>query len=366
MAANDATLGGWGEDRAELAAVPVEGVGLYANQPEYVDFQKSAFQLIAKAAASPPPKELGPAYFVLGDAALFARVRGEATNVPMLRVDDSIQLFGRLWIVPRNLGQGYAVDTAKLTPSQVFDYIQSYGGGHRPAIAVHPALPTEAMVYSKGAAEPEECEHFDLSVTNVTIESLDKVLDGLYSVIRSPDQSSERPLWHDTNKGCPVQNAEKAVQHEVTRALAGRFGWLMDVRSEQPSSIGRTDVELVQFRGLPLGQNIRHALIELKVLRSTTVNGKGVKPKLMVRHISQGVRQASEYGEAANSNIRMLCCYDMRHTDDGTDAVFKDFKQPAADRKVVLRRFFLYRSSDALREALDNIKVAAGAMALPE
>lgn len=364
MAANDPTLGGWSEDRTELAAAPIEGVGLYADQPEYIDFQTSALQLIAKAAGE-PPKELGPAYFVLGDAALFARVRGEAISVPMLRVDASIQLFGRLWFVPRNLGHGFAVDTTGLTAAEVFQRIRDYGGEGRPAIAVHPAQPTAPTIYQIGVAQPEVCELFDLSVTTVTVKDLDEALDGLYSLIRSPDQSAERPLWHDVDKGWPVQNAEKAVQHEVTRALAGRFGWFTEVRSEQSSSIGRTDVELIQFRGLPSGQNIRHALVELKVLRSNTVNGKPVPPKAMVRHIREGVRQASEYGEAANSNIRMLCCYDMRRTDEGTATVFKNFEQPAADRKVLLRRFFLYSSSKALREALDNSKVVAGATALP-
>lgn len=366
MFPKDMTLGGWNDDRAELSSVPVEGVGLYAEQPDYVDFQTSALQLIAKAATSQIPHDLGPAYFVLGDATLFARIRDETVSVPMLRVDNSIQFFGRLWIVPRNLGHGFALDTTKLTSAQVFERIKEYGGENRPAIAVHPMMPTEATVYQRGVVEPETCEPFDLSITAVTVESLDHVLNGLYNVIRSPDQSAERPLWHNPDKRFPVQNAEKAVQHELTRALAGRFGWLMDVRSEQSSSIGRTDIELIQFRGLPVGQNIRHALVELKVLRSYTVNGKAVSPKVMVRHISQGVRQASEYGEAANSNIRMLCCYDMRKTDEGTDTVFKDFKQPAADRKVLLRRFFLYGSSQALREALDSRKVAAGATALPE
>lgn len=366
MAASTTPLAGWDEDRAELATAPVDGVGLYADQPEYIDFQTCALQLIAKAASGTMKKQLGPTYFVLGDAAMFAHVRNEADSVPMLRADDSIQLFGRLWIVPRNVGHGFAVDTTGMTPKQVIQRIREFGGAHRPTIMAHPALPTEATVYPKGMAEPEACLPFDLSATTVTVLSLDEALNGLYSLIRSPDQSAERPLWQNTSNGWPVQHAEKAVQHEVTRALAGRFGWFLDVRSEQPSSIGRTDVELIQFRGLPPGQNIRHALIELKVLRSATVNGRPVASKVMIRHISQGIRQASEYGEAANSSIRMLCCYDMRFTDEGTDAVFLCFKKPAADRDVQLRRYFLYHSSDALREARDSRKVAAGATALPK
>lgn len=365
MAANAPSLGSWNEDRAELATVHVEGIGLYADQPEYIDFQTIALQLLAKAATKNPPKELGPAYFVLGDTALFSHVRDVATSVPMLRIDDSIQLFGKLWIVPRNLGHGFSLDTTGLSIPEVFQRIRDYGGEERPAIAVHPAVPTAPMAYQKGVAQPEICEQFDLNVTTVSVKDLDEALDGLYSLIRSPDQSAERPLWENVDKGWPVKNAEKAVQHEVTRALAGRFAWLTEIRSEQSSSIGRTDVELIQSRGLPPGQNIRHALLELKVLRSATVNGRPVGPKAMVRHIREGVRQASEYGEAANSSIRMLCCFDMRHTDEGTEVVFEKFKQPATDRKVLLRRFFLYSSSQALREALDSLKVAAGATALP-
>lgn len=365
MVDNDQRLGGWDGDRNELESVSLNGVGLYADQPEYIDFKTSSLQLIAKSAKGIHSTDVSPACFVLGDKDLFARVRHEATSVPFLLVDDSIQIFGKLWIVPRLLGHGFAIDTSGLNANQILEKIQTYGGGDRPAILVHPAAPSQPMIYQKGVGHAENCEPFDLKATSVTEKNLDMVLDGLYNLIRSPDQSNERPLWENPVKGYPVKNAEKAVQHEVTRALAGRYGWLIDVRSEQPSSIGRTDVELIQSRGLPKGQNIRHALLELKVLRSTSVNGRNVGLKVMKRHISQGIRQASEYGEAANSKICMLCCYDMRSTDDGTEVVFHDFKQQAADRKVLLRRYYLYRSSEELRKALDNQKVDAGATPLP-
>ena len=61
----------------------------------------------------------------------------------------------------------------------------------------------------------------------------------------------------------------------------------------------------------------------------------------------------------------MLCCYDMRKTDIGDNSVFAPFEQAAKDRDVFLKRYYLYNSSKALREALDEACVASGATALP-
>lgn len=144
-----------------------------------------------------------------------------------------------------------------------------------------------------------------------------------------------------------------------------RFAPYLEVRSEQPSTIGRTDVELIQTWRLSPGHEIRHALIELKVLRSYGSTGRPVSDKVIRRHISQGVRQAAQYGNANNSKIRMLCCYDMRQEDVSNTMFFSEFYMPCETRKVRLKRYFLYNSSEALRQALDNVAIAAGASPLP-
>ena len=366
--AGNAPLGGWNDDRAELATVPIDSVGLYADQPNILEFQILTLQLLARAAQRQTPQATtgGPSYFVLADSELFARVRAlrGVVSVPLLRSDNSIEYFGRLWFVPRNIGHGWALDMAGRSPQDVFAEIEALGGNTRPVVVAHPDCPTEVTAYPHGVSSPEHCEIFDLNTTSVTITAIDNALDGLYNLIRTPDQSHERPLWIKRDKWWPVKLAEKAVQHEVTRALGAAFWWL-DVRSEQPSSVGRTDVELIQFRSLPVGQNVRHALIELKVLRSFTSTGRDITQSVTQRQISQGIRQAAVYGLHANAGIRLLCCYDMRQTDVGTAEVYKDFQQPATDRQVVLRRYFLYNSSDALRLAEDAAMIASGATALP-
>lgn len=144
-----------------------------------------------------------------------------------------------------------------------------------------------------------------------------------------------------------------------------RFAPYLEVRSEQPSTIGRTDVELIQTWRLSPGHEIRHALIELKVLRSYGSTGRPVSDKVIRRHISQGVRQAAQYGNANNSKIRMLCCYDMRQEDVSDTMFFSEFYMPCETRQVCLKRYFLYNSSEALRQALDNVAIAAGASPLP-
>lgn len=359
MAESSEALGGWEEDRDQLQKTQLDGAGLYANQPGEVTFRALAIRLISREIDTAGDAWKEPAYLLLGDRESFAFARGEGQSVPMLRSGHA-RLGGHVWLTPRDLGHGLRVPVHGLPPDEAFEKIRQLGAGSRPLVAYVP-MPVGGRVvyfYPGGVDKPEEPELTDIDNQTVDPVEIDSALLGLHKLIRTPDQSESHPLWIKPEKWWPIKLAEKAIEHEVTRALAGKF-WYLDVRSEQPSSVGRTDVELIETQALPAGINIRHALIELKVFRSFGSTGRSVKDAINNRQLREGIRQADQYGQANNSKIKMLCCYDMRTADSGDAACFGPYAAAANARDVRLKRYFLYNSSDALRLALDAQAAAA-------
>ncbi|MCP1473087.1 hypothetical protein ABIA54_002829 [Pseudomonas sp. EB276 TE3739] len=365
MLVNQNPLGPWESDRSELERATADGTGLYAAIDPNLEFRSSTMKLVSSELNAANNSFKSPVYFVLSEKEIFQKVRPSSERVvPLKRASRSKKLDGNLWFVPRSLAMGFAVDVRDKPAPEVFDIIESYDAGELFTVMFDPASAGQFYIYPDGVSNPSSSEVIDLiSPNSLSVDDIIAALDGLYTLIRSPDQMKALPLWLAPSKWHPIEKAEDAVQNEVTRALAGRLAPFVDVRSEQPSTIGRTDIELIQTFGLKNGELIRHALIELKVLRSYGSTGKSVSPKIITRHISQGVRQAALY--ATTARIKMLCCYDMRTTDHGDQACFAPFLTAAHDREVFLKRYYLYNSSQALREALDEQNVAMGATALP-
>ena len=365
MLVNQNPLGPWESDRSELERATADGTGLYAAIDPNLEFRSSTMKLVSSELNAANNSFTNPVYFVLSEKEIFQKVRPSSERVvPLKRASRSKKLDGNLWFVPRSLAMGFAVDVRDKSAQEVFDIIESYDAGGLFTVMFDPASVGQFYIYPDGVSDPTSSEVIDLiSPNSLNVDDIIAALDGLYTLIRSPDQMKALPLWLAPSKWHPIEKAEDAVQNEVTRALAGRLAPFVDVRSEQPSTIGRTDIELIQTFGLNNGELIRHALIELKVLRSYGSTGKSVSPKIITRHISQGVRQAALY--ATTARIKMLCCYDMRTTDHGDQACFAPFHTAAHDREVFLKRYYLYNSSQALREALDEQSVAMGATALP-
>ncbi|MGA4323374.1 hypothetical protein [Ectopseudomonas hydrolytica] len=365
MQANNAPLGPWETDREQLLTATADGTGIYAAIDPVLDFKTATIKLISSEVNTANGALTDTVYFVLSEKEIFQKVRSSSERVaPLKRASRSKRLDGHLWFVPRSLAMGFAVDVRNKPAQDVFEVIEGYEAGDQFTVMFDPKSVGQFYIYPNGVSDPSTSEVVDLiNPGSLSIGDIVAALDGLYTLIRSPDQMKALPLWRDSSQWYPIQKAEDAIQNEATRALAGRLAPFIDVRSEQPSTIGRTDIELIQTFGLSNGHLIRHALIELKVLRSYGSTGKSVPLKHITRHVSQGVRQAALY--APTARIKMLCCYDMRKTDIGDKSVFEPFEKAAKDRDVFLKRYYLYNSSQALREALDEACIASGATALP-
>lgn len=75
--------------------------------------------------------------------------------------------------------------------------------------------------------------------------------------------------------------------------------------------------------------------------------------------VSKGLNQANSYGISNNSLLRMLCCFEMRTVDGGDATTFAHVKTDAANLCVSLRRWYMYRSSEHMRDAIAQRKLEA-------
>ena len=151
--------------------------------------------------------------------------------------------------------------------------------------------------------------------------------------------------------GYPIEEAERTVQQFLRVGLAARFHWCT-ICAEQPGKLGRTDLEVIDNRTREVGSVTHHALVELKVLRSFSHSGSPYQAAVTEEAVSKGVNQAHSYGKENNTLLRMLCCFDMRLNDVGCTTTFAHVQTEAATLCVSLKRWYLYRSSELMRDAL--------------
>lgn len=94
----------------------------------------------------------------------------------------------------------------------------------------------------------------------------------------------------------------------------------------------------------------RHAVLELKVLRSFFFGGKPVTDTETKGWIAEGVVQAAEYRDDRSALAAALCCFDMRKG-DSLETCFTHVTDEAKKRNVTLRRWHIHNSAKAFRKA---------------
>jgi hypothetical protein len=151
----------------------------------------------------------------------------------------------------------------------------------------------------------------------------------------------------------PSGEAESVIQSELKAGLSTPFAGCV-VRHEQSSQSGRLDLEIVELNRQNPGSNMLHAVLELKVLRSHHHTGANVPAADNSESVSKGVAQAIMYGRDRNARASALCCFDMRTTDTN-ESCFDAVSEFAAQEQISLRRWYLYNSSERMRQARVNL-----------
>jgi hypothetical protein len=188
-----------------------------------------------------------------------------------------------------------------------------------------------------------------LESANVNLNEILEVVDRLYRrSLATPDaQHSEAKLWKNRTKRWPYTRAEARIALTLREGLTGAFP-TCTVREEQPQPSGRLDLELEEPDPTDRSQIIRHAVLEVKVLRSFGSTGLPVSKKETDDWVEDGVRQAAAYRNDRNARSSALCCFDMRATFSG-EGCFDEVRYLARRHRVVLRVWHIFASAKDFR-----------------
>ena len=345
-----ANLGPWTGADLVATARSHTGLGIDQELPPGLRFRRNVARLLKRRQSAEDARRDSLAVFIL-----FPR-RPELTTHPRIPMLDNgrTEVVGRIWFVNEAVRTGHYIDDICDDDATLFDTIcTQIGLGDRPTIIFDPRLATpEIRFYPDGLSNDDTCIVHAISDTEVSPDSISRVVERIYkSSFITPD--SEVPgaasVWKDSGRCWPSRNAEAVIQAHLKTGLHAHF-FDCDVRHEQPSRAGRLDLEIERTDPNDHFASTRLAVIELKVLRSFSYNGRPIREGAIPRWIAKGVGQVVAYRSEWRAQMGFLMCFDMRDTDTG-EQCFSHVSALAREQSVCLSRWFLYNSSEAYREA---------------
>jgi hypothetical protein len=351
--ADDLPLGDWEKDRPALMAVPVGDRGDVADLDSVTQFQVYVARLINRREQNEEAEFDLAAAFVLVSPEEYEQAK-IGRSVERLIHTGGRRLTGRLHFVMASATSSI-VEEYGTDDNALFSRLEAVSMSQHPTLLYVPQHPSSSLTfYPKGTADDDGLKIIPLKKTQVTADAISEAITDIYKQeLVTPDAVGPSKLWKNAAKGYPFSDAELRVQQLLRTGLITKFT-PCSVRQEQTGKIGRTDLEIVDDRSGPPGQVEHHALLELKVLRSRGETGSSTaySLKLNQAHIEEGLNQAHTYGVDKHSKIKMLCCFDMRDSNDADEVTFAHIKDKASSLSVLTKRWFLYRDSAAYRAAI--------------
>ena len=351
---NDLDLGWWKSEDLALTAQAFAGIGTDARLPEEIRFLSRTAKLIQERElvddeGSDPNL---PAVFLLAPT----RRKGiseTAIRVPML--DNGLHVLnGLIWLVSAAVNSGCRLQVDYQDDDSLFTFVtDSLNLGDVPAVIYDPrGASAKIRFYPSGLCEPDKCEVYPAEGEEVTDEKIFSVIERVYQqCLKTPDaQSRAGKLWENSDRCWPSSNAEAVVQLHLRAGLAAKF-LNCDIREEQTTPEGRTDLEIEEKNRINRGIIRRHTLIEIKILRSFYSSGTSVLDSYTLQWVESGVDQAYTYGIEKGARLATLCCFDMR-VDDNQESCFRHVVDKARRLQIVLKRWYIYSSSENYRKAM--------------
>lgn len=341
-------LSGWEDDDLLATARGNLGVGADADLPDDLRFRIGVTRLIRRRLVrAESGLTAAPAIFLLSPSP--PTVNASLRSVPML--DNGLTpVDGQLWFVSPVVVHGHALEVEDWRDEAVFQFVtHELGVGCVPAVVFESRTdPPEARFYPAGLASPDVLETLRLSIAAVTLAEIFDVIERVHrTCLVTPEaQSMGGKLWEKPRRHWVSAKAEELVQLYLRTGLQGAFPSCV-VRPEQTQATGRLDLELEE---VDANQNlVRHALLELKVLRDYTSTGTRVSANATKTWVREGVKQAAAYRDERRVRESALCCFDMRKDVTGM-ACFAGVVALARRNKVALRVWHVFASSKAYRE----------------
>ncbi|MHA6884172.1 hypothetical protein [Ralstonia pseudosolanacearum] len=351
-------LGAWQGDRAQLATARRTSYGDIDDLPPELRFQVYVSRTVQARERQADAETAGAAAFILvtpQQQEAFKTGRSFDRTVYTGR----IRLAGRVHFMTHRAASSafeeYAGDANGL-----FGRIAELQCDRLPTLVYDPSAGKSTLTYyPQGTHTDDGLVEVRLDAGPVTEAEIFSVIEAVYRAeLCTPDNSGPTKIWQNASKGHPIEEAERTVQQFLRVGLAARFHWCT-IRAEQAGKLGRTDLEVVDDRTGEVGAITHHALLELKMLRSFSHSGTAYPAASTDDAVSKGVNQAHSYGANNNSLLRMLCCFDMRTHDVGDTTTFAHVKTDATNLCVSLRRWYMYRSSEHMRDAMAQRQIEA-------
>lgn len=350
-------LGAWQGDRVQLATAPRSSFGDIDDLPPELRFQVYVSRTVKARERQADAEITGAAAFILVTAQQQEELK-TGRSFDRMVYTGRIRLAGRVhFMTHRAASSVYEEYTGNV--NGVFDRIAEIQCDRLPALIYYTSGGNSTLTYYPlGTHTDDGLVEVQLNKGHVTEAEILSVIDAVYRTeLCTPDNSGPTKIWSNSSKGYPIKDAERTVQQFLRVGLAARFFWCT-IHSEQPSKNGRTDLEVVDDRTGEIGSITHHAVLELKVLRNYSHSGTEYQSTTNDEAVSKGVTQAYAYGNNKNTLLTMLCCFDMRTIDVGDNTTFAHVQTNAASLCVKLKRWYMYRSSDHMRDAEAKIQIA--------
>lgn len=338
---------GWTDDELLETAHQSFGLGADESLPDTLRFLVGVTRVIRKRRQQDVEgTDALPAIFLLRPGA--PKVSGTVEYQPMLD-KGATPIGSRLWFVGPIAAAGNAIEIEEWTDQGAFQLAGEIGVDDVPAITFDPGADDDARFYPQGLKYPDCYRVVRLSAEDLTLDDVLEIVNRLHeeSLVTPTAQPKGFKLWKHQKNHWPVSNAEELIQQSLHFGLTAALP-SCTIRSELTGVPGRTDLEIDEPDGSRPGGFVRHALLELKVLRGFGSTGASVSQTQIDEWIEDGVKQAMTYRDDKGAKSCALCCFDMRpnHVGYACFAAVKDF---AAKSEVTLATWHLFSTAKAYR-----------------
>ncbi|MBG6087866.1 hypothetical protein [Actinomadura viridis] len=331
------------------------GVGADADLQDEIRFVVGVARLLRKRVERGELDQTGllPAVFLLHPESPDLNVERKVKRSPML--DNGLQeISNRVWFVNQVANDGTAIQLSEEDDDEtIFELVvEELSLGDLPAVIFEPRTDVpEARYYPEGLSKTQNCRPLRIDAKPLSLKEIFEVIDRLYhQQLCTPDvQGRAGKLWEKSDQYWVAENAEDRIQVVVRAGLTGYFPTCL-VRVEQPQATGRLDVEIEEPLPRDRSRVTRHAVLELKVLRTRGAKGNSWSDAKIKQWVVDGVEQASSYRNERGCRLAALCCFDMRVP--GVDNCFDHVGELAGALKVELKAWRLFASSGEYRHFL--------------
>lgn len=332
------------ELRRTLEANPRAGAD--QDLPEGVRFVRSVATAIDRRSKAVPSESDGHAVFLLQGTP-----PETLTTTTHYAIDEGgMRLLDGAWFVNETARSGSRIDAPE-DWDQIFEHvIGEWGLGGVEAVTIHATPAGQVLSYYPGGLSDDSTKATVLLEEEVTLGKILGIADRIHkqTLITPNMHSGGVQLWSKPEKFWVETSAEVRIQSYVRCGLSAVL-WNCDIEPEHVTGpAGRLDLEIIK-------RSTRKtvAVLELKVLRSYGARGGAQSDAHNARWAEKGVLQARAYCNERHGEYAVLCCYDMRiNSADG--ACMRAAERKAARLAVVVRRWKLYPTNDAYRDAQEK------------